>query len=316
MTNCLDCRFYEQFPEDEVCLHSRVGGNCFEPKNQCQTDGCSYMFEGRCTALNYNPKTWTLRGTKGCGDFTKKETKMLEEKDCRRCEKLDEKMCKDGAVTFEVRMPETACPNFTPVQGRDCRNCERFSGKNQHCTDVPGIVAARTFKEGCDYFDSIQTTKPLPTILNFQNIRVVEGDKTLSLENIWNYKPCGEGFRDMTVVFTSHGFNIDSEIPFTHGNLNLLSPAAFSWLLNEDFFILAPKEEPTYKVGQWFEKTEDARYLICRDQHSDRDGYLLMFIGRNVPGVCSHGYAETIEELSKLITQYWSNLKPIDSPLG
>ena len=77
--------------------------------NQCETDGCSYMLEGRCTALNYNPKTWTLRGTKGCHAFTKKEAKMLEEKDCRRCEKLNEEgECTDTGGRFKVRIPKTS----------------------------------------------------------------------------------------------------------------------------------------------------------------------------------------------------------------
>ncbi len=316
MTNCLDCRFYEQFPEDEVCLHSRVGGNCFEPKNQCQTDGCSYMVEGRCVALNYNPKTWTLRGNKGCHAFTKKETKMLEEKDCRRCEKFDEGRCVDSTANFEVRMPETACQDFTPILGRDCRNCEGFNGKDQYCTNAPASMVAHVLTATCDYFNPIQTSKPSPTILTFQDIRIVKGDKTLSLKNIWDYKPCGEEFRDMTVVFTSSGFNIDSVIPFTQENLGLLSPAAFNWLLSKDFFLKAPKEEPTYKVGQWFECSSGAKYLICNDLEDDK--VILIYIGGgpDAPGVCADGVGSTVEELAKLPTVNWKNLKPINSPLG
>ena len=94
---------------------------------------------------------------------------MLEEKDCRRCEKLNEEgKCTRGlGASFEPTLP-VGCSireGFTPVLGRDCRNCQRFNGKGQHCTDMPDNRAARTFNQACDDFYSIQTSKPSPTIL-------------------------------------------------------------------------------------------------------------------------------------------------------
>jgi hypothetical protein len=175
--------------------------------------------------------------------------------------------------------------------------------------------------DGCPSFTPIQTSQPSPTVLtyNFEDgedtIRITKGDKTLSLENIWASRPCSGEYRDMSVIFTNRGFNPNAEIPFTQENLDLLSDLAFAWLLDGGFFIKAEEEGPTYRVGQWFEKEGSARYLICRDQYTGRDGYLLVYMGHTIPGVCSHGYAETMEELSKSIVQYWSNLKPIDSPL-
>ncbi len=295
--------------------------------NQCEIDGCMKMIDGKCTANNFNPETWKLVG-KGnkytlCYAFTHKpkETPMIQERDCRRCEKYDE----EGNCTHS-RRPEdkfrptvsAACPSLTPVQGHDCRNCQRFNGQGQPC-GISGIHA-RTLNSACDDFDPLQTSQPSPTVLTYtdedeEEVRIVKGDKTLSLENIWASRPCGDEYRKMSVAFTDKGFNPNTEIPFTQENLDLLSDAAFMWLFEGEFFFKAKErveEKPAYKVGQWFERTPPScKYLIIQECRPRR--YSLLALSR-IPGTCYSAIADTEKELSDLIHKEWTDLTPIPSP--
>lgn len=227
--------------------------------NQCEIDGCEHMIREKCNYEGWNDETWTQCGRKSCGYFHKKETKMIQEKDCRRCEKYDaEGYCNTPAGNKFVPAVENAClDNFTPVQGRDCRNCQRFSGQGKVCTGCEST--AHTLTSGCPRHIPLQTSKPSPTVLTYTDeeeskFRVIKGDKTLSLENAWASRPCSDEYRNMSMRFTRAGFNPDTEIPFTQENLDLLSDSAFAWLLDGEFFIEAKEKEveETFKIGDWF----------------------------------------------------------------
>ncbi|KKL09396.1 hypothetical protein LCGC14_2566310, partial [marine sediment metagenome] len=119
------------------------------------------------------------------------------------------------------------------------------------------------------------------------------------------------------IIFLGNGFNIDTEIMFTHGNLSLLSDTAFAWLLDSNFFLSAPKEEPIYKVGQWFEGISKALYLLCETHNPSK--IMLLHIGgkHDRAKQCSPGIWNTIEGANESIGHTcWQELKPIDSPLG
>ncbi len=245
----------------------------------------------------------------------------IQEKDCRRCEKFDEKgHCTARLGGNKVEMPRIPCFDFTPIPGRDCRNCQRFNGYGNECLDKEGESrrAANHLTHACIHFNPVsQTTKPSPTILTYQDLKIIRGDKTLSLENIQKSTPCEDEFRNMAIVFMGVGFNFDSEIFFTQENLSLLSNSAFNWLLGQDFFLNAPKDEPTYKVGQWFKGVSKALYLLCETHNPSR--IMLLLIGGKYDKAkqCSPGIWNTIEGANESIGHTcWQELKPIDSPLG
>ena len=80
----------------------------------------------------------------------------------------------------------------------------------------------------------------------------------------------------MSIAFTQIGFNPSAEIPFTQSRLDLLSDIAFAWLLDSDFFLNAPKEEPeqTFKIGDWFLDRYEDLFLLSETQKPDHIGMI------------------------------------------
>lgn len=266
---------------------------------------------------------WNLRKAQNYITYPnpKETTKMISEKDCRRCERYDEEGRCKGNFKSDT---ELGCDDFTPISGRDCRNCNKFEGHRIECSDQSHL-ASTPLSSPCSDFTPIQTTKPKlkpsPTILTYTDeedskFRVTKGDKTLSLENIWASKPCGDEYRKMNIAFTGKGYDLNDDIPFTEGNLTILSDIAFAWLLDEGFFIKAEEERPIYEVGQWFKGDSDASYLLCNIDSPPR--VMLLCVGGTYKQArqCRPGIWNTIEEASKAIGHTcWQSLEPIDSPL-